>query len=148
MALFRFTPSLDPFNALQNLQRELDRVVNNPLGFDFGLSGRGVYPSINVFSDKDGYVVKLEVPGIDPNKLNIDAHGRTLTISGKREAAAPQDGSFHRRERSSGEFSRSLQLPADLDFSRAEAAYKHGMLTVRIPKREEAKPRQITVKAA
>ena len=83
-----------------------------------------------------------------PEKLNIEAHGRTLTISGKREATAPQGGSFHRRERNSGEFSRSLQLPADLDLSRSEAAYKHGMLTIRIPKKEEAKPRQITVKAS
>jgi len=148
MALFRFTPSRDPFNALMNLQRELDRVFDKPRGVDFGLSGRGVYPSVNVFSDQDGYVVKMEVPGMEPEKLTIDAQGRTLTISGKREGTAPQGGSFHRRERRSGEFSRSLQLPADLDFSRAEAAYKQGMVTVRIPKSEEAKPRQITIKAA
>jgi HSP20 family protein len=148
MALFRFTPSIDPFNALLNLQRELDRVTDNPLGSDFGLSGRGVYPPVNVFSDKDGYVVKLEVPGMASDRLNIEAHGRTLTISGKREAVTPQGGSFHRRERSSGEFSRSLQLPADLDLTRAEASYKQGMLVVRIPKKEEAKPRQITIKAA
>ena len=147
MALFRFSPSIDPFNALLNLQRELDRVFDNPLGFDFGLSGRGVYPPVNVFSDKDGYIVKIEAPGLASEKLNIEAHGRTLTISGKREAVAPQGGSFHRRERSSGEFSRSLQLPTDLDLAQAEATYTHGMLTVRIPKKEEAKPRQITVKA-
>jgi HSP20 family protein len=148
MALFRFSPSFDPVNALLNLQRELDRVFDKPLGFDFGLSGRGVYPPVNVFSDKDGYVVKMEVPGMESEKLNVEAHGRTLTISGKREAAALQGGSFHRHERSGGEFSRSLQLPADLDLGRAEAAYKHGMLTIRIPKKEEAKPRQITIKAA
>jgi HSP20 family protein len=148
MALFRFSPSFDPVNALLSLQRELDRVFDNPLGFDFGLSGRGVYPPVNVFSDKDGYVVKMEVPGMTPEKVNIEAHGRTLTISGKREATVPQGGSFHRRERRSGEFSRSLQLPADLDLSQAAATYKQGMLTVRIPKKEEAKPRQITVKAS
>jgi HSP20 family protein len=147
MALFRFSPSFDPVNALLNLQSELDRVFDKPLGFDFGLSGRGVYPPVNVFSEKGDYVVKMEVPGMAPEKLNIEAHGRTLTISGKRETMAPQGGSFHRRERSSGEFSRSLQLPADLELSRAEAAYKHGMLTIRIPKKEEAKPRQITIKA-
>jgi HSP20 family protein len=148
MALFRFSPSFDPVNALLNLQSELDRVFDNPLGFDFGLSGRGVYPPVNVFSDKDGYVVKMEVPGMAADQLNIEAHGRTLTLSGKREAATPENGSFHRRERRGGEFSRSLQLPVDLDLARAEASYKHGMLTVRIPKKEEAKPRQITVKAA
>jgi HSP20 family protein len=150
MALFRFSPSLDPVNALLNLQRELDRVFENPmLGFDFGLSGRGVYPPVNVFSNKDGYVVKLEVPGLSPEKFTIEAHGRTLIISGKREAAVPQEGgSFHRRERSSGEFSRSLQLPAELDLEKADASYRDGMLTIHIPKKEEAKPRQISVKAA
>jgi HSP20 family protein len=148
MALFRFSPSFDPVNALLNLQRDLDRVVDNPLGFDFGLSGRGVYPPVNVFSDKDGYVVKMEVPGMTPDKVHIEAHGRTLTISGKREATTSQGGSFHRRERRSGEFSRSLQLPAELELSQATATYKQGMLTVRIPKKEEAKPRQITVKAS
>jgi HSP20 family protein len=148
MALFRFTPTLDPINALMNLQRELDRVFDKPLGLDLGLSGRGVFPAVNVFSDRDGYVVRMEIPGASPDQINIESHGRTLTISGKRESGALQGGSFHRRERNSGQFSRSLQLPADLDMSRAEASYKQGMLTLRIPKKEEAKPRQITVKAA
>jgi len=148
MALFRFSPALDPINGLLNLQRELDRAFNNPLMSDFGLSGRGVYPPVNVFSNQDGYLVKMEAPGLNPEHLNIEAHGRTLTLRGKREAVVPQGGSFHRRERNSGEFSRSLQLPADLDLTRAEASYKQGMLTLRIPKKEEAKPRQIAVKAA
>jgi HSP20 family protein len=148
MALFRFSPTLDPINALLNLQHNLDRVFDNPLGLDLGLSGRGVFPAVNVFSDRDGYVVRMEIPGVSPEQINIESHGRTLTLSGKRESGAPQGGSFHRRERNSGQFSRSLQLPADLELSRAEASYKHGMLTVRIPKKEEAKPRQITVKTA
>lgn len=148
MALFRFIPTLDPINALLNLQRELDRVFDKPLGLDLGLSGRGVFPAVNVFSDRDGYVIRLEVPGMSPEQISIESQGRTLTISGKRESGAPQGGSFHRRERNSGQFSRSLQLPADLDLGRAEASYKRGMLTIRIPKKEEAKPRQITVKAA
>jgi HSP20 family protein len=148
MALFRFTPALDPINALMNLQRELDRVFDNPRGLDLGLSGRGVFPAVNVFSDQDGYLVRMETPGVSADQINIESHGRTLTISGKRESGASQGGSFHRRERNGGQFSRSLQLPADLELSRAEASYKNGMLTIRIPKKEEAKPRQIAVKAA
>ncbi len=148
MALFRFSSGLDPVNALLNLQQELDRAFNNPLMSDLGLSGRGVYPPVNVFSDQEGYLVKMEAPGLKPEHLQIEAHGRTLTLRGKREEGAPQGGSFHRRERGGRDFSRSLQLPADLDLARAEASYKHGMLTVRIPKREEAKPRHITVKTA
>jgi HSP20 family protein len=147
MALFRFS-STDPFSALLDLQRNLEQVFERSPSSDFGLSGRGVFPAVNVFSQPDGYVVRMEIPGMSPDQLNIESHGRTLTFSGKREFTAPQGGSFHRRERSSGQFSRSLQLPTDLDLSRAEASYKQGMLTIGIPKREEVKPRQITVKAA
>jgi HSP20 family protein len=147
MALFRFSPELDPINALLTLQRELDQVVNKPpFGFDFGLSGRGVFPAVNIFRDTEGsYIVRFEAPGLDPKDLTIESQGTTLTISGKREATSSTGASFHRRERGSGQFSRSIQLPADLDAGKTEATYKHGMLTVRIPKREEAKPRQITV---
>ena len=148
MAIVRFAPEVDPIGALLALQRELGRTLESPSWSDFGPSGRGVYPAINVFGDRDGYVLKMEVPGVSSESLKIEAEGRTLTISGKRERQAAESGSFHRRERSFGEFSRSLQLPPDVDPSRAEAAYKHGMLTVRVPKREEAKPRQISIKAA
>jgi HSP20 family protein len=149
MAMFRFTPQLDPVSGLMTLQRELERVFGNPrYGFDMGPSGRGVFPPVNVFSDKDGYVVRMEVPGVAPETINIEAHGRTLTITGQRDADMPQGSSMHRREREAGQFSRSLQLPDDLDSSAADASCKHGILTVRIPKREEAKPRSISIKAA
>lgn len=148
MALFRFSSPSDPTGGLLDLQRELDRFFQNPMGFDLGVSSRGVFPAVNIFSDKEGYIARLEVPGVPPGQINIESHGRTLTISGKREVVTPEGGSFHRRERESGAFSRSLQLPDDLDPARAEASYKHGILTVRIPKKEEAKPRQITVKGA
>ena len=148
MALFRVSSGFDPVGGLLALQRELERVFDKPYGFDLGPSGRGVFPPVNVFADKDGYVVKLEVPGVAPDNVAIETEGRTLTISGKREVPPPTEGSFHRRERGTGQFSRSFQLPADVDTSRAEASYKHGILTVRVPKKEEAKPRQITIKAA
>lgn len=148
MTLFRFDSHLDPVNSLLQLQREMERAFEHPLGVDLGLSGRGVFPPVNVFSDRDGYVVRLEVPGVDPANLTIETHGRTLTVSGKRESTPVAGGSYHRRERSEGQFSRSIQLPQDLDVDRAEASCKHGLLTIRVPKREEAKPRQINVKAA
>jgi HSP20 family protein len=149
MALIRFSPRFSPLDALLSLQRELDRTFESPTsGFDLGVSGRGVFPPTNVFNDKDGYIVRMEVPGVTPESLTIESHGRTLTISGKRETSAPEGASFHRHERNSGEFSRSLQLSSDLDLTKAEATCKHGMLTVRIPKKDEAKPRQIEIKAA
>jgi HSP20 family protein len=137
------------FHPLHSLQEELQRVFEHPLWrFDYGPSGRGVFPSVNVFGDKEHAIVRMEVPGVPPQDLSISAEGRTLTVTGKRELPAPENGSYHRRERSGGEFSRSIQLPDDLDLSRSEATVKNGMLTIRIPKREESKPRTISVKAA
>jgi HSP20 family protein len=148
MAFFRFLPELDPVSGLLTLQRELERAFQHPAG-GAGPSGSGVFPAVNVFSDPAGYVLKVEVPGIAPDQLTVEGRGRTLTISGKRDAQVPQStGAFHRRERGAGQFSRSLQLPEDLDVIRAEASCKQGVLTVRIPKKEDAKPRQISIKAA
>jgi HSP20 family protein len=147
MTLFRFADPLDPVSGMLQLQRELERVFENPLP-SFGFSGRGVFPPMNVFHDNEGLVVRVEVPGVSPEKLGLETRGRTLTISGVRENVLPEGASFHRRERDAGQFARSVQLPDDVDLSRAAAAYKHGILTIRVPKAEEAKPRQITVQAA
>jgi HSP20 family protein len=147
MTLFRFSP-LDPVSGLLTLQRELERAFEHPLDFELGISGRGVFPPINIFSEQSGYLIRLEVPGLSPDQFSIETQGRTLTIKGKRDITAPRGGSFHRRERVSGEFSRSVQLPEDLDLGAAEASYKNGLLTIRIPKAAEHKPRQITVQVA
>ena len=148
MAFIRFSPDFDPVDTLLALQRELGRAFENPLGSEFGPSGRGVYPPMNVFMDRDGYVLRMEIPGITPASLQIETRGRTLVVSGKREIKPPESGSFHRRERGAGDFSRVLQLPPDIDPTQTQAALKHGILTLRVPKREEAKPRQISVQAA
>ena len=97
MAFFRFLPELDPVTGMLTLQRELERAFQSPFGGALGPSGRGVFPPVNVFSDPDGYVVKIEVPGIVPDQLSIEANNRTLIISGTRQGEAPQGGSFHRR---------------------------------------------------
>lgn len=142
MRLFQLSQELDP---LLRLQAALDRAVERPFAWNLGLSGAGAFPSINVFSDAEGYVIRCEVPGVASESLSVQATGNTLTISGKRDTAERASGSFHRRERWSGEFSRALELPRDLDPGKAEASYRKGVLTVRVPRREEAKARQITV---
>ena len=124
-------------------------MFENPRGFDMPLSGRGVFPPVNVLQDAEGtYVIRFELPGVAPEDIAIESQGRTLTVSGKREAAADPKASYHRRERSAGQFSRSFQLPADLAVDQAVASYTQGMLTLRIPKQAAAKPHQITVQAA
>jgi HSP20 family protein len=136
--------SYDPWNALRQLQDEIERAFHQPY-FGSGLSGRGAFPPVNVFRGNEGYVCRFEVPGLAPEDLTIESHGRTLTVAGKREPREPSEGSLHRRECWSGEFSRSLQLPEDADTIRAEADCRNGVLTVRIPQREEAKARRIEV---
>jgi len=148
MSLIQWSGDLDPVSALLRLQEQLGRTLFRPTGWDLGPSGRGVHPPVNVFQDGEGYVIHVEVPAYRPAELVLESRGQTLTISGKREEQAPTAGSFHRRERRSGEFSRSLQLPRELDPSRAEAASSNGILTIRVPVREESRPRRIDVRAS
>ncbi len=147
MTLLGFSSTLDPVSGLLALQRELERALENPLDFDLGVSGRGVFPALNIFRDEDGFVIRLEVPGLSPEQFSIETQGHTLTIKGTREITVPAGGSFHRRERGSGQFSRSVKLPDDADMSDVKASYRYGLLTVKVPRKKEAKPRQITVQA-
>ena len=133
MTMFSLTRRFDPVNALLNLHEELDH-------FALGPSGRGVFPPVNVLDDKDGLVIRLEVPGVPAENLTVESTGRTLTISGKRESEAS--------EHWEGEFSRSLRLPPHVDAAKADATYKHGVLTLRVPNKAEAQPRQIEVKTS
>lgn len=136
----------EPVESLLNLQRELDAFLRRPLGVEF--DGFGVFPPTNVFRDKDGVVIRAEVPGIVPDRINVSVERNTLTITGERARDTEAKGSFHRRERRFGKFSRSLRLPPDLEGEKASAECRDGVLTVRIPKREEAKPKQVQIKAA
>ena len=142
--------SRSPFDALLRLQDALDRAFENPVGafWSTGPSGRGAFPRLNVFSDADGYIARLETPGVSAETISVESRGNTLTVTGKRDVDAPARGNVHRRECWSGEFSRSVQFPNDADLARAEASYARGVLTVAVPRREEAKPRQIKVSAA
>jgi HSP20 family protein len=143
MALLRFGSDL-PIPALQ---RELERFLANP-AISLGLSGYGAYPPINVFNDEAGAVVVAEVPGLEPGQIELGSQGRTLTVRSERK---PRNGEqavgYHRRERSFGAFSRSIQLPEDLDLQKASAKYENGLLVIRVPKAESAKPSQITIQS-
>lgn len=135
----------EPFDALIRLQDELERAFERPLGwFTTATSGRGAFPPANIFRADDHYVVRLEVPGLPPADISVESQLSSLRVSGKR-AANEAVGVPHRSERWTGEFSRTLQLPSDADVSRAVARYKSGVLSIDVPLREEAKPRQIAV---
>ncbi len=138
---------VDPIQSLMRLQSALERSSGKPL-FDFGLSGPSVFPPVNLFTTADGLVVRAEVPGIRPNDLQLTVEPGRLTVAGERAPQTAAQGSYHRRERQCGSFSRVIQLPQDLDTANIEAEIRNGVLTVRIPKAAVAKPRAIEVKPA
>lgn len=138
---------VNPFGSLLELQRALERSLSAPyLNLE---AGPHAFPPINVFADGDYLVIRAEVPGFKTEELGLTLARDCLTLTGERR---PNDhnkpGSYHRRERAFGSFSRSIQLPSDLDTEKATAQCRNGLLTVRIPKAEAAKPRQIAVQAA
>ena len=143
-----FITTRDPLAHLLRLQHELEQSVRQPFRwFTSSTIGRGAFPPVNIFKQSNGCVIRLEVPGMAAEDLSIESQGQSLTFSGKRSSeGAP--GTVHRNERWGGEFSRSVELPRDLNPSKAEASYKNGVLSIHVPLREEAKARQITVRAS
>jgi len=135
----------DPVRELASM--EVDRLNRMFADFYNQPFGRGWLPAVDVFeSDNHEFVVKAELPDMKREDINVTFENGTLTLQGERRAEheASKDR-FHRIERQYGSFSRSFALPATADASRISASYKDGVLTVRIPQREEAKPKQIEV---
>ncbi len=142
-----FSSGLDPFNELFDLQR-------GP-GSPFRASGerrRGparsrAFPPVNIFRNKDGYLIRMEVPGVSAEDLALEAAGRTLTIAAHRAPHEVKGESTHRLERWSGEFSRAIRLPEDADCENIDAKYENGILNVQVHQHAAAKPRRISVSA-
>ena len=139
----------DAFTDLLRFQSEIDHLLRNPAeSFLAGPSGRGAYPPVNVFRGPEGLVVHAELPGFAPEDVQVTCEGRRLTISGERKPADGERGAYHRRERAVGRFTRTFVLPEDRAPGQASAQVRHGVLTVKVPLAEAAKPRTITVQAA
>jgi HSP20 family protein len=148
----------NPFEEMEALRREVDRAFadfgrgENPLYKVAFLPGIGPrrYPLINLSEDKDRLYVEALTPGVDPKSLNVTVMQNRLTLSGEKSAIGSdvKPEAFHRNERASGKFLRTLDLPVEVDDSSVEAEYKNGLLRVMISKAEKAKPKQITVSVA
>lgn len=103
-------------------------------------------PALDVAEDKDGFRVRLELPGLKREDIDVALNDGALVISGERKAEAPEEGTtVHLQERYYGKFSRTLTLPAAVATDKVKAAYRDGILTVTLPKAEEAKPKNIVV---
>ena len=126
------------FGRLTSLPDELDRLFETP-----ALTWS---PALDVQEDKDNYTVRVEVPGLKREDIEVSLNDGSLVISGERKTETVQEGAaVHRQERCYGKFSRVLALPKTVAAGHVKAAYKDGILTVTLPKAEEAKPRQIDV---
>ncbi len=105
-------------------------------------------PPVDVLEEQDRIFVKVEVPGVDENNLKVTFQDGLLTISGERQFERKEDRNYHRIERAYGSFTRSFTLPRGVDGNQIVADYRNGILEISIPKKEEAKPRQIAINAA
>jgi len=122
---------------LTSLQDELDQLFKVQ---------RTWVPALDVAEDKDNYQVRVELPGLKREDIEVALDDGTLVINGERKAEAPAEGTaIHRQERYYGKFSRALTLPSAVAADKVTAVYRDGVLTVTVPKAEEAKPKTITV---
>jgi HSP20 family protein len=151
--MFRWRIGRDPFwNELDRLQRGMDDLFG-------ALSGRAaarvatpfwsqarLFPLVNVKELSDSYLVTAEIPGMQKEDLEIKIEGDTLTLKGERKPVeVGETASYHRRERATGIFQRSLTLPGKLDAENVKATYKDGVLTVSLKKSAAALPKQIEI---
>lgn len=146
------------FEDMETLRREIDRAFE---GFGIGqgpshrvafLPARGPrrYPMVNLLEDKDHLYIEALTPGVDPQSLNLSVMQNRLTLSGEKSRTPGEikPEAFHRNERASGKFVRTIDLPVEVDEARIQAEYKNGLLMITLPKAEKARPKQINVKVA
>jgi HSP20 family protein len=140
----------DALADFEHLRRGMKALLDNPGGADgYGDIGSGVFPPMNVTQDADNFYVRAEVPGIKASELSLSAVKNRLSIAGRREIPNEHErASYHRKERPEGSFNRTLTLPTDIDVESIDARYADGILTLKLPKAEAAKPRLINVKTS
>ena len=131
------------WSQMDRMTREMDRLLGRARS---GAARVGVYPALNLFDDGESLVLRAELPGIDPDDLEIRATGRSVTIAGeRRRPEVDENAGAHRLERSYGRFRRAVSLPQQIDPDRVQARYERGVLELVLPRAEEAKPRKIQV---
>jgi HSP20 family protein len=147
----RFVPFRSPLEGVAVLQNRLNSIFNdftNPNGElqNESLSAGSFVPAVDVYEDTDRLVLKLEVPGIPQEALQINLENQTLTVQGERKFVQDEkQENFHRIERRYGSFIRSFTLPSTIDTETARASYENGVLAVTLNKKEAAKPKQLKI---
>lgn len=139
----------EPFAGLNGIQSRINDLFgdNFARARSYPSSTTGVWlPPVDILESKDAYLIRAEVPGMKKDDFKLEVHEETLTLSGERKQEDPADGvDHHRTERVAGKFTRSFHLPQTVKQEAINATYRDGILEIRVPKAEEAKPRQITI---
>lgn len=127
--------------------RQIDKLLNDTLGL-VSRSATAWAPRCNVYEDAQRFVVEAALPGMDAKEIDIQVEDGVLTVSGERPGQAEESArTYLVKEIGLGAFSRAFTLPTNVDQGKVSAAYQHGVLKIELPKREETKPRRITIEA-
>jgi HSP20 family protein len=155
MSIIRYqspaTSTLGGPDRLSTLRDELDSLFELPFWSNFQRQTQlfsGWSPALDIYQNNDNVIARVELPGMHKEDIEISLHDGMLTISGERKSESGEGNKAERTERYVGKFRRSVSLPAMVDANKVTANYRDGVLTVTLPKAEEAKPRQIQVNVA
>jgi HSP20 family protein len=132
--------TLDPFNGLRLFEDAVTRLMSEPR------ASRPWSPAVDIIESEDALVLKADLPDVKIEDIDVRVEHETLTLRGHRKFQKEENvKGYHRIERSYGEFVRSFALPPTVDNDKVQADYKNGVLTITLPKKEAAKPRQVRV---
>ena len=136
----------DPWAEMDRVQREVDRLFGRQATRTRGF---GEFPAVNIWTGENDAILTAEIPGVDPNALELTVKHDTVTIRGQREVEAAKEGEeFLRRERGGGSFVRAFALPFPVDEGKVAAQYQKGVLQIVLPRAAADRPRKIAVASA
>ncbi|MCM8796534.1 MAG: Hsp20/alpha crystallin family protein [Candidatus Omnitrophica bacterium] len=153
MALIPWRPRemwWDPFRDLEAIQNEMNRLFDSSLlrwsDRDVGLLEGAWSPAVDIYDSKGNVMVKADIPGMKKDEIEVSVNKDILIIKGeKKQEKETKEKDFVRTERFYGSFNRAIRLPAEVDASKVNATYKNGVLELVLPKKEEAKPKQLKI---
>ena len=148
-SMTRFVPFRSPLADVAILQNRLNSIFNDfarPDEAQETLTAANFIPAVDIYEDDQKLVLKLEVPGVKQEDLDVRLENQTLTVTGERKFESEEkQENFHRIERRFGTFARSFTLPVTVDTSSVSAKYEHGVLAIQLAKKEAAKPKQVKI---
>ena len=135
---------MNPYREIERFQRDLNRLFS-----DFNAGPQCPFPAVNIWTNDNSAIVTAELPGLDNKDINLSLTDQNLVIEGSRKQPSLKEGeNVHRKERSFGDFKRSIQLPFPISADKVKAGFKNGVLIIDLPRAEEDKPRKITIQSS